>query len=162
MIRTLERLHPRTLNFAVCFACAAGAGALPLDPGPARTAPKGLVPLESLPRLRAGLVRSKPFLRGLRPAIRTAGRSGRIGKFLGAWVYGNAAARTIAPIVRAAVFPLLRPRYPEANVFPRALPSAAPPRAPACRDLQLPRRPPSAKFGKFFYFSSWQMGKSML
>ncbi|NBI83783.1 hypothetical protein D3Z48_17275, partial [Clostridiaceae bacterium] len=35
-------------------AYAAGAGALPLDPAPARRAPKGLAPLESLLRLRAG------------------------------------------------------------------------------------------------------------
>ncbi len=74
-------LYSRTLKIAVSFACAAGAGALPPgprpcadgagalprtpvlrgrrrgaapDPGPARTAPKGLVPLESLSRLRAG------------------------------------------------------------------------------------------------------------
>ncbi len=67
------RIYPRTLNPAVCFAYAAGAGALPLAPGPARTAPKGLVPLESRSRLRAGLARSKTFLRASSPRQKDGG-----------------------------------------------------------------------------------------
>ncbi|RKJ78006.1 hypothetical protein D7X33_10735 [Butyricicoccus sp. 1XD8-22] len=63
-------------------AFAASAGALPLDPGPARAAPEGLAPLDSLSRLRAGRgILGFGYGRVLsdQPAIRTAGWSGYVG-----------------------------------------------------------------------------------
>ena len=47
-------------------------GALPLDPGPARAAPEGLAPLDSLSRLRAGRGRAVLFCLQLRPFERFA------------------------------------------------------------------------------------------
>ncbi len=67
-----KELYSCALRFAARFACAAG--------GPTRTAPEGLVPLDSLSPLRRGMVRRFSLLHPAQPAKSTAGRVGEYGK----------------------------------------------------------------------------------
>ncbi len=74
-------LYPRTLKIAVCFACAAGSGALPRTPVLRGRRQRDLSlwnPVLACGRDGRGQSR---FCMPLRPAKATAGRSGRIGKF---------------------------------------------------------------------------------
>ncbi len=66
------KIYSCALKFAVRFACAAG--------GPARTAPEGLIPLDSLSPLRRELEWQSSLLHLALPAKRMAGRVGEYGK----------------------------------------------------------------------------------
>ncbi len=69
----MKRIYSCALKFAVRFACAAG--------GPARTAPEGLIPLDSLSPLRRELEWQSSLLHLALPAKRMAGRVGQIFSF---------------------------------------------------------------------------------